>query len=233
MFAIFLGPQLDHPLMVLAVVADVAREILLFQAADPVHQAGRARQGPGPRQAFVAGIGRNGLALRLGARDASPGSRAGLPTWEPATAPHRWRCNRRTAARTGVMNRTAIRQASNAASKHSAGLRHASTGIGDFAIAAEQDLQQIRLLRLGRQARARTAPLHADDHQRQFQHDRQPHGFALQGRCPVRWCRSRPWRRRTPRRSPSRSPRSRPPPERCGRRSSSAGSIRAGCPRPA
>ena len=51
---------------------------------------------------------------------------------------------------------------------------------GAFAVAAIQHLQQIRLLGLGRQAGARPAALNVDDHQRQFRHDRQADGFALE-----------------------------------------------------
>ena len=72
------------------------------------------------------------------------------------------------------MNRTAIRQASNATSKQSAGLRAASDRHRAFAVAAEQRLEQVGLLGLGRQAGAGAAALHVDDQQRQFEHHARP-----------------------------------------------------------
>ena len=55
----FLRPRLDHVLVILGVVADVAGDVLLFQAADAVHQARRAGKRPRPRQPLVALYGRN------------------------------------------------------------------------------------------------------------------------------------------------------------------------------
>ncbi len=65
------GPQIDHVLVILRVVADVAGDVLLFQSADAVHQARRARNGPGPGQPLVAGVGleRMSIGRRAGMLD--------------------------------------------------------------------------------------------------------------------------------------------------------------------
>src|SRR5207237_3875172 len=43
-------PQADHLLVVVGVVGDVARPVLLLDAADAVHEAGSAGDGPGAGQ---------------------------------------------------------------------------------------------------------------------------------------------------------------------------------------
>ncbi len=49
-----------------------------------------------------------------------------------------------------------------------------------FAISAVQDLQQVGLFGLGRQARAGAAALDVDDNQRHFGHHRKAHRFSFQ-----------------------------------------------------
>ena len=78
------------------------------------------------------------------------------------------------------MYRTAIRQASWATSKQSAGLRGGDHRHRALAVAAEDGLQQVGLLGLGRQAGRRAAALHVDDDHRQLGHHRQAHAFALE-----------------------------------------------------
>ena len=52
------GPEVDHQLVVVGVVVDVAGAVLLLDAADAVHQAGRAGDGPRPGQRLrVAQVG--------------------------------------------------------------------------------------------------------------------------------------------------------------------------------
>src|SRR5439155_20796877 len=51
-------PQVGHALVVLGVVGDVAGDVGLLDAADPVGEARRARDGPGPGQRVgVAQVG--------------------------------------------------------------------------------------------------------------------------------------------------------------------------------
>ena len=99
MFGDLRGPRVDHVLMVGRVVADVAGDVLLFQAADAVLQAGRAGERPGPGQPLVALVrqeraspfdGRAGM-LDLDLRQVGV-------LRESATARSRWRCSRRSAA---------------------------------------------------------------------------------------------------------------------------------------
>ena len=65
-----LGPQIDHVLVVRRLVIDVAGDVLLFQAADAVHQARRAGNRPRAGQALVAGVGMEHVAVGQRARDA-------------------------------------------------------------------------------------------------------------------------------------------------------------------
>ena len=74
----------------------------------------------------------------------------------------------------------AMRHASIAHSKASAGLRAAITGMRRIAIAAIDRLVEVALLGLGRQAGGRAAALRIDDDQRQLGHDRQAHRLGLQ-----------------------------------------------------
>ena len=48
------GPQIDHVLVVGRIVADAAGDVLLFQPANAVHQAGRAGHRPGAGKRLVA-----------------------------------------------------------------------------------------------------------------------------------------------------------------------------------
>ena len=52
---------------------------------------------------------------------------------------------------------------------------------GRLAVAAVEGLQQVGLFRLGGQAGRGSAALHVDDDERQFGHDGETYGFALQG----------------------------------------------------
>ena len=69
-----LGPEAHHVLVVLGVVVDVAGAVLLLEAADAVHEAGRARDRPragqrlgvaqvGPEVAVVVGRVANGTPM--------------------------------------------------------------------------------------------------------------------------------------------------------------------------
>ena len=71
---------------------------------------------------------------------------------------------------TGVRYVTAIRTASMAVSKQSAGDCGGEHRHGRLAVAAEHHLQQVGLLGLGRHARAGTGPLDVADDQRQLGH---------------------------------------------------------------
>ena len=89
--------QLGHPLVVGAVVGDVAGAVGLLQAADAVREAGRARDRPRARQIVVARV-RAGTACRSAASCGSAGrSPAGRPPTGSATARSSWRGTGRSA----------------------------------------------------------------------------------------------------------------------------------------
>ena len=68
-----LGPQVDHGLVVVRVVGDVAGHRLFFEAADPMLQAGGAGDRPGPGEGLrLAQVGMEPLGL-----GAEVGSRSG------------------------------------------------------------------------------------------------------------------------------------------------------------
>ena len=160
------GTQVDHPLVVFRVVAHVASDILLLQAADAVFQAGRAGNGPGAGQFLVAQIGQESVTFGIAhGRVVDLDPRQGL----------------------GVRNQpwlSAAGQVSIGQEHHRGHIphgdaerllnHHEAIGRGRrrndrdraFAIATEQGLEQVRLLRLGRQSGARPATLHVDDHER-------------------------------------------------------------------
>ena len=77
-FSTFCARNRDHELMVVRIVADVARAVLLFQTADAMHQAGRARQGPGARKPLVAVVGQELVRL--------PSRRPGMLDFDPAAS---------------------------------------------------------------------------------------------------------------------------------------------------
>ena len=95
------GPQVDHPLVVDRVVGDVARAVLLLEAADAVLEPGRPGHGPGAGQRLlVAHVGperrRAVLVGVVGARWRSRRrSRAAWPHRGGARARRRWRGTRR------------------------------------------------------------------------------------------------------------------------------------------
>ena len=58
-----LGPRVDHVLVVGRIVADVAGDVLLLEAADAVLEAGRAGKRPGPGEPLVALVGQERVAV--------------------------------------------------------------------------------------------------------------------------------------------------------------------------
>src|SRR6185295_19814815 len=60
-----LASDLRHPLVVLGLVADVARPILPLKATDPMLEAGRARDRPGTGEPFVPRVREEVRAVRL------------------------------------------------------------------------------------------------------------------------------------------------------------------------
>ena len=88
---------------------------------------------------------------------------------------------------TGIMYLRAMRHASRATQKQSPGELAASTGSGASRVAAEERLEQVGLLGLGRQPGRGTAALDVDDDQRQLDHDREADGLALERHARARW----------------------------------------------
>ena len=178
-------PDVDHPLVVGRVVADVAAAVLLLDAADPVHQAGGAGDGPGPDQPVVALKGpEDGLAVGAGAvglggegegdggQVLDIGDAPGLgPVGQVPVRQH----YHRGAVLDGQPHRLdggeeAVRRA---ASSH-----HRQGGL---AVAAVHGQHQVGRLGLGGQPGGRPAPLDVDDHQRQLQADGQADHLGFEG----------------------------------------------------
>ena len=163
--------------MVFVVVADDARAVLLFQAAQSVFQLSRPGESPGACQGVLfSSIGQETFWIgRMAHLD-------GLEILELRDPP-----------RFGAVGQVAVGE-----HEHGGHVTHGDakrldrdveairrTGRGQngdraFAVAAEGGLQQVRLLGLGGQAGGRAAPLNVHNHQGQFHHDRQVDGFAFQ-----------------------------------------------------
>ena len=199
-----------HPVVVVRVVADVAGDVGLLEAADAVLQAGRARDGPLPGEGlrvalvrverprcsvqFVDGDVRQVVDVRdlprLGAggeeRVGQVDDRRHVLQGEPP------RLDREVEAL--------------------AGRRRGDDRQRRVAVPAEHHLEQVGLLVLRRHAGRRAGALDVDDDERQLDHDREAEGLRLQGDARARTRRSGPARRRSSRRWRRRSRRSRPRP---------------------
>ncbi len=177
-------------------VADVAGDVRLLEAADAVLEAGRA--GHGPRAGQRLRVAR--VRLRT-----SPGrSRSRARSWsevavarDAATAPSRCRGSASERKMTGVRYLIAMRQASIAIVKQSRRRGRRDDRDRRFAVAAEHHLQQVGLLRLRRHAGAGPGALHVDDDQRQLHHHRQADAPRSSAPCRGRSCRSAPSSRRS------------------------------------
>ena len=126
-----LGAQPGHVVVVLRLVGDVAGHVLLLQPADPVAQARRAGHRPRAGELVVAQVGHEASPSGW-ARWRSPGRcRAASRRRAAATARTSWRGRCRRAGSPACGSSTAMRAASIAAWKQSAGVQAATTGSGD------------------------------------------------------------------------------------------------------
>ena len=95
----FLAQEL-HPVVVVGVVADVARDVGLLEAADAVLEARRARDGPRPGERLgVARVRPERAVALVGVVDRDVGQVGERPG--SSTARRRWRGTRRTGRRPG------------------------------------------------------------------------------------------------------------------------------------
>ncbi len=176
----FLLAKVDHLLVVVRIVTDIPGDILFLQAADAMHQAGGPRDRPGPGQVRIPLVRQERLAilpsLRMARLESGEAGHVGNPP------------------RLGAVGDVAVGQQEHGHHEldrdppgflsdvetigWAAGGQY---GEGAFAIAAEEGLQQIRLLGFGRQSRAGPPPLHVHNHHRQLGHHRQANRFPLQG----------------------------------------------------
>ncbi len=165
--------------MVLGVVADVAGDVLLFQAADAVHQPRRAGNRPGPGQPLVARVGlerrvaarARGMLDRVERQILGLGNLPGLgAVGDVAVGQQHDRRHEPRGDPPGFLShREAVGRAAGRQHRHRA-----------LAVAAKHGLEQVGLLGLGGQAGARAAALDIDDHQRQLGHHGQADGLGLQ-----------------------------------------------------
>ena len=171
-----LGAGAHHLLVIVRVVADVAGERILLQAADAVLETGSSRNGPGPGKLLVALVrhepGRIGGEIRFDLRKAVHVRK------EPRLAAVRERSVRQDDDRRPAID------------GDPAGLvgRFEAVGWGaggehrdrTLAVASIDSLEEVRLLRLGGQSGRRPAALHVDDHQRELGHQGETHRFRLE-----------------------------------------------------
>ena len=132
-------PGADHEVVVVRVVGDVAGAVGLLDAADPVLQARRAGHRPRPGQRLrVAQVGQELAVRRRSARwRTRPAGPAASRRPGAATARSRWPGSRRRAGRPASGTSIAIRTASSAASKQSAGRARRDDRHRRLAVAAE------------------------------------------------------------------------------------------------
>ena len=163
------GPEVDHVLVVVRVVGDVAacRPPSRCRRCGARARAcrGRPTVGPasrvaqvGPEHRVAVGVDVVGLGGERHADVGQSGRRRAA-----ATARRRWPGSRRTAACTGVRYLRAMRAASMAASKQSDGLVGRHDRQRRLAVVAVHGQQQVGLLGLGGQAGRGTAALDVDD----------------------------------------------------------------------
>ena len=182
------GAEVDHPLVVLRRVVDVAGAVLLLDAADAVHQARRA--GDRPRAGQRVGIAEVGPELGLavgvgvvllggeGHRDVGQRVEVGQPprlgaVGEVAVGQQ----DHRRAVLEGDADRLdrgdeAVRRAVRRDDRQRC-----------LAVTAEQGDVEVGGLGLGRQAGRRAAALDVDDEQRQLERDGERDRLALEGQA--------------------------------------------------
>ena len=151
----------------------------LLDTANAVHQARCTRLDPRPLQLFIAAIGQQ-WPLGLVGHEAD---REALQRIDVGNLP-RLRGIRDIAVgqqhhRSHILHRNPHRL--DRAVEGVFGRTRSDHRHRRIAVAAIDRLIEIGLFGLGRQAGRRTTALRVDDHQRQFGHDRQSHGLALQG----------------------------------------------------
>ena len=172
------GPQLGHPRVVGGVIGDVAGHVGLLEAADPVRQPGRPGNRPRPRQALVAGVRHELLAL---ARHRE----RGIDRRQIGDDRHPPRLRGRGQERVGQKDHrrpVADRDLHRLERRVKAPTRGARRDHRHrrLAVAAVHRHQQIRLLGLRRHPRRGAGALHVDHDHRQLERRRQPDRLGLQ-----------------------------------------------------
>ena len=180
-------PQMDHPLVVLRVVGDVAATVLLLETADPVHQVGRAGQGDGPDQVLVAEV-RPEDAVAVLVRLVELGGVLHVDGWQVRHVGQ--------PPRLGPVGQVAIRQEQHRRVVHEGDAGRLDGGIEAvrrragrhdrhrrLSVAPVHGHHQVGGLGLGGQPGRRSAPLDVHDHERELQAHRQAHRLTLQGKA--------------------------------------------------
>ena len=172
-------PQRGHARVVGGVVADLAGDVLLLQAADAVRQAGRAGDRPRARAVVVARVGHEtgAVARRLREGGIDGGQRRRLrdpPRLRAVGQEEVGEQDDRRAVAHGDAHRL-VGGIEALARRRRGDDRHRR-----LAVAPVEGRQQVGLLGLGRHAGRRAGALDVDDHHRQLERDRQPDGLGLE-----------------------------------------------------
>ena len=166
-----------HPVVVVRVVADVARDVGLLEPADPVLQPRRARHRPRPGERVGIALVRPEGRRIGGVRDADAGHRRHVGD------PPRLRAGRKERVREvdhrgHVLEREPARL--DRVVEAFAGRGRRDDRQRRVRVAPEHDLEQVRLLVLGRHPGRGAGALDVDDDERQLDHDGQPHRLRLE-----------------------------------------------------
>ena len=173
------GPELDHVLVIVRVVAHHAGAILLLETSQAVHETGSTRQCPRAREPLVTGVGQEGLGPvaggGMGNGDGVEVCGVGNPPGLGAVRDERIRehHHRRHQARCDAPR---LHDDAEAVARP-ARREHRKRSLSASPV---HHLEQIRLLGLGRKPGARPAALNAEHEQRQLHHHREPDRLGLE-----------------------------------------------------
>jgi hypothetical protein len=167
-----------HPVVVVRVVAHVAGDVGLLETADPVLQAGRARNRPlAGKRDRIAVVRMERFLLRpvLNGDVRQVRDRRDLPRLRA----RREERIRQVDDRRDVLQGEAPRLDREVEALPGGGRRDDRQG--RVAVAPEHDLEQVGLLGLRRHPRRGACALDVDDYKRQLDHDREPERLRLEG----------------------------------------------------
>jgi hypothetical protein len=172
------GPQVDHPLVVGGVVGDVARAVLLLEAADAVLEAGGAGTAQGRARSLVAEVGPEGpgavlgRVVGLGGEGTSMSGRSVDVGEPPGLGAVGQVAVGEEEDRRPVLDGDADRLDGRLEAVR--GRHGGHDGHGRLAVAAVHGVEEVGLLGLGGQSGRGSAALDVDDEQRQLEETARP-----------------------------------------------------------